>query len=178
MNRDLINQYKILHAEKQNYGSGGAIKKIMPEINKFSAHQYGIKKVFDFGCGKGSLVKRIEKLFQVVVGYDPAIPEFSEFKDDNYDLVISTDVFEHLDIENIDDEVGLISSLCPHYILLNIAVNVAKNFLPNGLNCHTIVWSPEQWIEFCKRKFSNYDITQTRKDERGAPSVIIVLKRK
>lgn len=60
-------------------------------------HQYcnGVKSVLDYGCGPGPVLAELLKRegFSCDV-YDPFF--FPDFPDSFYDLVISTEVFEHL----------------------------------------------------------------------------------
>jgi len=74
-------------------------------------------KVLDVGCGHGFLVNRLRRNKIDAIGTDPSefagkfIPEYFTradskklpFKDKEFDVVISTDVFEHIPEEDIDE---------------------------------------------------------------------------
>ena len=78
-------------------------------------------KILDFGCAKGYLVKAFRLLYREAFGYDisdyarataPAdIKNYilDDYHTENYDWVISKDVFEHIPYEEIDDTIKSLS---------------------------------------------------------------------
>lgn len=144
---NLINQYKALHKAKKSYGRGFVNNNYFDEILLFYKDKK-LKSVLDFGCGKGRMVDFLNKNNISCQGYDPAIKRFAQFPHNkNFDLVLSFDVFEHFLIETWQEELGKIKSVKPKYIYLKIATTKARQHLPNGMNCHTLVRSKEWWSE-------------------------------
>lgn len=82
----------------------------------------------------------------MLANYDPAIPKYEALDYGPYDMVVSNDVLEHLDPEELDDDLELLRNLSSKYIFLNISCREAKAVLPDGQNAHTIIMTPEEWI--------------------------------
>lgn len=139
---ELIAQYREIHAQKV-YGRSsevmvGYIQRPLDDLPK-------IRSVLDFGCGQSRLVDWIGAINGAkVYRYDPAIPEFAEMPVDKVDLVICTDVMEHIPEEDVSDILATIRSLSKH-AFFNISVRSAKEILPNGENAHCTVQPPPWW---------------------------------
>lgn len=101
--------------------------------------------VVDFGCGKGNLVTKLKEIYQdkSISGYDPANPEF-DIALQNVDMIVSTDVLEHIEPNLIDATLKEIADNCTHtYHLISCAP--AKLILPDGRNAHLIQETPDWW---------------------------------
>jgi len=178
MNKDLIEQYKIVHSKQSGYGNNFGKGRYFDEMVEFLKSN-NCNSVLDFGCGKGSLRRKLWEEGFVCDGYDPAVEVFSSFPSQNYDAVVSTDVFEHLDEENISDEFDLIKSVKPKFLYFNVATGKAGQILPCGINAHTIVKEPEWWENIILESFQNFDLCeQFFQSSVGAASVTFALKKK
>lgn len=72
-------------------------------------------KILDFGCAKGYLVKAFRLLHRKAFGYDiseyakASVPQdvkeyiVEDYRKENFDWIISKDVFEHIPYEEIDE---------------------------------------------------------------------------
>ena len=68
------------------------------------------KKILDFGCGPNPVLSEILKKYEAdVVHYDPYFFKDISFKSEQFDIVVSTEVFEHL--SNPYNELKLIKDL-------------------------------------------------------------------
>lgn len=147
MNRELIEQYKILHKEKPGYGSGATY---LNKILKICAMN-DCYTALDYGCGKGKLADKINdgtKIHDVICDkHDPAIEEYSQLPEKKYDIVIANDVLEHLHPSSYLKDILQMFMLSKKLLFFNISCRPAKSFLPNGKNCHTLLMSPDKWIE-------------------------------
>jgi len=87
-----VSRYKLHRNTLSNEGYVGMFLEKIAIV-----HQYcpGVKSVLDYGCGPGPVLAELLKRdgFSCDV-YDPFF--FPDFPDSSYDLVISTEVFEHL----------------------------------------------------------------------------------
>lgn len=101
--------------------------------------------VLDYGCGpRGGLA---EALGDLVIPYDPFIPEFSA---DPWSRkpggVFSSDVLEHMPVRQVDD---LLEKICDtpsvRRVLAVVSVRPANKTIPNGVNMHLTVCPPEWW---------------------------------
>ncbi len=140
MNKDdLLNQYKILH-KKSHYGNSSVkmLKDILPIVKEINP-----KSILDYGCGRSNLIDKLpaEKKYR----YDPAIKKYNILTKQSIDLVICTDVLEHILEEDIKDTLLKIKSICSKVIFC-ITVIPAVNILPNGTNAHCTVKSIDWWM--------------------------------
>lgn len=118
------------------------------------------RSILDFGCGKGRLVERLKETYPAieVSGYDPGNKEFDVPLDNIYvDLLISSDVLEHVEPQYIDQTLEFLSQRS-QYIYHLIALSPAKLILPDGRNAHLILESKEWWRD--KFIALNYNIIQ------------------
>lgn len=113
------------------------------------------KTILDYGCGKGGLVKALaEKYPQIkVYGYDPAVPEFENMPVDEVDLVVNTDVLEHIPEDELAETVERISKLSKN-VFFQLHHEKAVAVLPNGENAHCTVREPEKYYELFRKYFT------------------------
>jgi DNA-binding Lrp family transcriptional regulator len=122
---------------------------------------YSPTSVIDFGCSKGNLLKKIKEDFSSIneiYGYDPGVPEYSNLPNKSYDVLISTDVLEHIEPKFLNETLQLIESLFNKSAWLIIACYPAKKKLLDGRNAHLIVKSPEWWVEKINSTFNKSKI--------------------
>ena len=142
-------QNELLHARSSTYGSGSGqkFKQFIREVMKNS----GSATVLDYGCGKGTL-KQV--LGDCVTNYDPAVAEWSA-KPEPADLVVCTDVLEHVEPEYLDDVIADLRRLTKKVAFIVIACRKANRHLDDGRNAHLIVEPPEWWL---KKVSGTFDI--------------------
>jgi 2-polyprenyl-3-methyl-5-hydroxy-6-metoxy-1,4-benzoquinol methylase len=105
-----------------------------------------VSDVLDYGCGQGALKKAVrEKVFTVFNEYDPAI-EGKNTPPARANLVVCTDVLEHVEPDCICDVLKHIHSLANPFVFLTIALLPARRTLPDGRNAHILLRSPEWWV--------------------------------
>jgi len=126
---DYINQLIKLH-EDPKFGKSSRRKK-----DKILS--LGFEDILDYGCGKAKLKVRCRR-------YDPAVPEYSKLPSPA-DLVVCTDVLEHVEPEFLDNVLYHIKSLTKKKAYFTISCNPAKKTLPDGRNAHLIVRIPKWW---------------------------------
>tara|TARA_R100001224_G_scaffold77436_1_gene48040 strand:- start:55 stop:540 length:486 start_codon:yes stop_codon:yes gene_type:complete len=107
---------------------------------------YEVKTFIDYGCGKGHLVNTINDLYpNSCIGYDPAIEQWSELPKEKKEMLICTDVLEHIEPDYLVDVLKNIDSLFTKVAYLSIATCPASKSLPDGRNAHLIQEEPEWW---------------------------------
>ncbi|KKN32980.1 hypothetical protein LCGC14_0808520 [marine sediment metagenome] len=144
------------HEERGHWGSSavryGAGDDITVILNKKIYR--GIKTVLDYGCGQGTLGDFIRenapgrvKWFE----YDPGIPGKDVKPEGQFDLVLTTDVLEHVEPHLLDETIAELASLTRLVMYNNIPNTPAgSDFITGpyvGQNLHLIVESPEWWHE-------------------------------
>lgn len=141
-------EYRELNATKHKtsecYGtSGHKHVGIVAEISNV----YGIKTILDYGCGKAELKNSFPPDRQDNIQcYDPCIEEYAS-RPNPAELVVCTDVMEHIEPEYLENVLADIASLTERYAYLNISLVEARKHLPDGRNAHLIVQPWQWWVE-------------------------------
>lgn len=134
---------RLLHAEKPGYGSKG--KLWAPRIAAIAERGWSI---LDYGCGKGSLGRALEGWD--VREYDPAV-EGKDAPPTPADMVVCTDVLEHVEPEHIDDVIADIVRLAQRKALVAVACRPGKRLLADGRPDHLTVQEPRWWLKRLRR---------------------------
>lgn len=134
-----------LHQDNPYYGSGGS--KYAETVIQMKTPE--ITSILDYGCGKSQLAKSLPfPIWQ----YDPAIPEHSE-PPRPADLVICTDVLEHIEKETLDavlDDLRRVTVKVGYFV---IHIGPAKKVYADGRNAHLIQETPEWWVKKLQSRF-------------------------
>lgn len=147
--RDLISlgyvdEQRILHARPKGYGGNG--DKWAAGVSEL-VRQFAATSVLDYGCGQGTLKKALRPLVSSAVRideYDPAItgkdrlPDFA-------DLVVCTDVLEHVEPERLDAVLKHLRMLARKAVFAVIATRPANKTLTDGRNAHLILEQAPWW---------------------------------
>ena len=171
LSRAYRNQLIELHGADAAWGTTGS--EYFLEVMK-AAKDDGCKSLLDYGCGKGYLVAMIkdymvskpEKVPEDLVrveGYDPAVKDYLELPAPA-DLIVSTDVFEHIEPENLDTVLGHIAGLMLISGFFVIFTGKAKAILPDGRNAHLIQEGEDFWAAKLKEHWPS---VETSVDSRG-----------
>lgn len=154
---NLKKTYENIHAST----TFGKRAKIPSHLKKFIKN-HSPSSILDFGCGKGNLVQVLTEAYPNinVYGYDPANPQFAG-EIPCVDMVVSTDVLEHVEPEYIEDTIEMLSLKAKfHYHLISCAP--AKLILPDGRNAHLIQEGPDWW----RPRFEKYGYEVVQEDYR------------
>lgn len=136
-----------LHRNNEGYGARGhrwAVR--VAEI----AGVIDARTILDYGCGKGSLGKALRLYGFEVRDYDPAIPGLDALPE-RADLVVCTDVLEHVEPERLDTVLTHIVSLAGKGCLLVASTKAGSKRLPDGRRSHLIVQPASWWAEKFRR---------------------------
>lgn len=135
-----------LHKELGTYGSsgGGWVKAI-----KHIAGRYETEDVLDYGCGKGTLAAQMP---YPIKEYDPAV-EGKEALPEPADIVVCTDVLEHIEPECLAEVLDHIRDLTKIRAFITIAIRKAKKKLPDGRNAHLIIKPADWWLLKLTKRF-------------------------
>jgi hypothetical protein len=147
-----------LHAENSNYGTSG--KRVAPIAIKLAA-KYKTFNILDYGCGKSTLAKNLP--FSIKQ-YDPAIPKYAVMPEPA-DIVICSDVLEHIEPEMIDKVLAHLASLTKKAGFFSVATRPAKKTLADGRNAHLIIESINWWTGKIREHFNIANITKEKEDK-------------
>jgi hypothetical protein len=131
---------------------GITLTKYIPLINQIIKDKE-IKTILDYGCGKA----KHHPLKWNATKYDPAVPEYQNKPTDKFDLVISTDVLEHIPVDNLKDVIDEIFNYSKKWVFLSVCCRKANAILPNGYNAHATIESAKWWRELLK-PYNNYTL--------------------
>ena len=142
---------KILKEMHENASNWGRTSEIPVLVEKYIS-ELNIESILDFGCGKGEILKLIEKRYPNIktYGYDPA---FNDVLPEKIDMVISTDVLEHIEPEKLDETINDLRNRTNIVQYHLIACHKATAVLPDGRNAHLIIKTPDWW----QRKLGEWD---------------------
>lgn len=120
--------------------------------------------ILDFGCGRSDLVahfwadgrRRIAK-------HDAAIGMYQEMPEGQFDLVLCTDVMEHILLQDIDRVLGEIRKKSMR-VLFTISLRPARAKLPDGRNAHVSLLSVDEWTRWIMSVFGKAERLPTQWD--------------
>jgi len=153
VNSRLREQYAHLHS-RDEYGDGAErfclhIQACISDLKPDS--------ILDYGCGQSLLQKGLELGASVFCRYDPAIPDVAELPIQTADLLINTDVLEHVPHEDLRDLLKHMSNVSEN-VFFNIATRKASQILPNGQNAHCTVMNAGQWLTTIREFFPRAEL--------------------
>ncbi len=139
-----------MHKDRPDFGARGGIW--AQQVADY-AKKIGATTATDFGAGKGGLKATLRRISPLqVTNYDPAVPEFSAIPEPA-DLVVSTDVLEHVEPACLIAVITEIQRLAIKGVFLNIACREAKKTLADGRNAHLLVRPPYFWFDTLREFF-------------------------
>ncbi len=161
---ELLQQYQQMHgyegskdAEADAYFDGRSVQRSYAPIARLVA-ETGAATILDYGAGKGRfyaayesepLTSRHRSLPEwkgvKVICYDPGYAPFAEPFDGQADGVISTDVVEHIPVDDVPWIVDAIFSKARKFVYVVAASYPARKTLPNGENAHCTILPPVWW---------------------------------
>ena len=173
-------QLSTMHGHGQFVRGSKILKNVQPFIE-----QYQPTSLLDFGCGHGALIASIQELYPTmrVEGYDPGNPNHNRMPKRLFDVIVSADVFEHIEPKYLNETLDLISNKIQKAGWFRIACYPAKKHLPDGRNAHLIVELPEWWrarildvmnVTIVKEEISVFDKSHKWPDIKGYNYDVVV----
>lgn len=135
-----------LHGRNKNYGNHGG--NFLPDVIAL-IRDLKTQEVLDYGCGKSDLANSLPF---TINQYDPAVEKFSELPKPA-ELVVCTDVLEHVEPELLDNVIKHIYELTKKYAYLVIDIQEAQKTLADGRNAHLTVQNYPWWLDKLHKYF-------------------------
>ena len=146
-----LEQAKLVHQNPTKW-RGTSLRQYIPDINQIIKDK-SLNTILDYGCGKA----QCHDPNWNATKYDPAVPEFSTKPEGRYDLVICTDVLEHIPVGGLREVVDDIFNYSDQWVFLSVCCRKAAEILPNGYNAHATIESEKWWREFLSG-YENYTL--------------------
>lgn len=161
-----------LHATRPDYGISS--HKWPPIIRRY-ADTYGCKSILDYGSGKGLLKQGLDRLYSgvqhppKVFEYDPAVRGL-QHPPQPADMVVCTDVLEHIEPECLDDVIDHIFDLAYKMIFVSVALVPATKTLSDGRNAHLIIQPANWW----RNKLNKYGLPFLHEGLKAREAVYVI----
>lgn len=142
-----LSDYRKIHQTKSYGRSSEQLVPVIKAAIKASKdfRVADLETLLDFGCGQSKAAIQVGHSLNIEPHlYDPAIAELSTIPEKNIDLIINTDVLEHLDTNEIPGALCDIKAISD-YAFFNIATSRSGAFLPSGENAHATVRDSIWW---------------------------------
>lgn len=150
---DLIDRYKQMAAGGSQF-HGLTVLDHVKSIGRL-ARAVGATSMLDYGCGRGDAYRSPHKLHHQlgikranVRLYDPSFPAHSEFPLGDWDLVICSDVLEHVPEDEVDWLLGTLFRCARKAVWMSVCCRPAKKTFPGtDINLHVTVRPFDWWKE-------------------------------
>jgi len=159
---ELLEHYKYKHETDPLFSKGSSLFKHIPYLARI-IDLFRVKTILDYGCGKATWWnwKYRNATFNNdelrVRLYDPAVPKYDKLPGGRFDLVVCTDVLEHLHPDDTDEIVERLVGYTRRHLFVCIALTEAKKTFPDGTNLHTNLHTQEWWEELFARKVDEFE---------------------
>lgn len=130
----------------------------------------GSYDVLDYGCGKSTLSHNFP---HTIKQYDPAFPRYSATPEPA-DIVVCTDVLEHIEPEFIDDVLDDLQRVTKKVGFFTIAMQPAKKILSDGRNAHLIIENGEWWLEKLIKRFKIQSYVKVNLEGTDVEAILVV----
>lgn len=131
-----------LHREQHAYGCSGSK---WADLVLSIVDRIGALDVLDYGCGKQTLAGMIAHRVPCR-GYDPAIPHLAA-RPNAADLVVCTDVLEHVEPAHIDEVICDLFALSRKGVFVVVSCERGGRKLPDGRFAHLLVKPAKWWLD-------------------------------
>ncbi len=142
---------RTLHQTRPEYGVSG---ERYAELVLGACEVIHSRDILDYGCGKRTLEKA---LGFPIRNYDPCI-EGLDAAPEPADLVVCTDVLEHVEPDCLDDVLDDLKRVTRRLGLFVIATRPARKTLPDGRNAHLIQRPEAWWVGRLRERFEVIDL--------------------
>ena len=154
---ELIPQYRAMAAGGEQF-HGLSVLQHVTSIRKL-AHSVKAKSMLDFGCGRGDAYRSPHKLHQQigiprrnVKLYDPAFPQHDVIPKGRWDLVVCSDVLEHVPSDDVPAFLDGLFTRANKAVWLSVCCRLAKKTFPGtDVNLHVTIQPYLRWHEAVSR---------------------------
>ena len=159
---------------KKSVFDGGGIMMIYDELD-YEIDKRGAATILDFGCGGSvhwhmdvpirgkrtqSATEYFGKKLRGFYRYDPAHPLYDIKPTGKYDIIMCTEVLEHIPMDEMHDILTEIASYLVDdgVVILTIPKGLSSNAFPDGENTHCTLMSTKEWHDLLDKYFKEYSL--------------------
>lgn len=169
--KELVELYKELHSNSSKIFDGRSLIKFANPIREI-IEKHNCETLLDYGCGKGylytdkynivanskHLVKPIHEYWNIDNPhlYDPGEEQHNKLPSGVFDIVINTDVLEHIPEDDLVWVLKEIFNYSSNIVFLNISCRPALKTFKNGENVHVSVFPIQDWLQLIARVSEQY----------------------
>lgn len=151
-----------LHVDSRVYGKNGV--RYLDDVIRI-ATELKTQDILDYGCGKSTLSHSLP--FRIKQ-YDPAIPKYSGLPTPA-DVVICTDVLEHVEPECLDNVLNHLKTLVKRAGFFAVGMIPAKKTLEDGRNAYLVIQKERWWI---LKLLERFELSYMNSNEQAAIFVV------
>jgi hypothetical protein len=152
MPKNLIAEYRRIASLGSNF-RGLSVLSHWKEIGELVT-MFGVRTILDFGSGAGdqyqdphNVHRRWGLQWHNIRLYDPAFPGINERPKDNYDMVISSDVLEHIRKADVPEAIDFMFKHSRKIVWASVCCREAKKLFDDGTNMHVTIEPVTWWRE-------------------------------
>jgi hypothetical protein len=151
-----IEQHRLEHARNDSFNG----KSLVPHIAAIDGllHTHRCDSILDYGCGKARFWPT--QWQGRITGYDPAYAPYSLRPTGTYDMVICTDVLEHVPASAANQVIRDIFEYRAKWVYLSICTRASGKRLPDGSNKHVTI-QPGDWWDLKLQPYDRYTVVYT-----------------
>ena len=145
--QEYAEQLKQTRKDDPNWGSTAALY-AGADVVRLLHRNKQVRSILDFGCGKGTLAQYIRQYapLMTVSEYDPSVPGKDTIPDRQFDMIVSTDVMEHIEPESLTETLEWIQNHARLGQFHVIACGPTNKVLPDGRDVHLIQQPINWWV--------------------------------
>ena len=145
----LVEMYRQLYASEQANDYKSYSKSLYFDSLSRLCGEVRPATILDYGCGYSDLCQAVAGPARLIQ-YDPAIPEFSDKPTEPVDILVTTDVLEHIPVRSIAPILDYPARYHFHAICCRPAVKI----LNDGSNAHCTVKTEDWWEGYLTAHFA------------------------
>jgi len=159
---EILEHYKHKHDTEESFSKGSSLFKHVPYLARI-VKEYKVKSILDYGCGKatwwnwGYWRAMFDNYQGSVTLYDPAVSRYDKLPDKRFDLVICTDVLEHVHPDDTQLVVDRLVRYTRRHLFCCIALTPAKKTFSDGTNLHINLKTKEEWEKLFADSVKEYE---------------------
>jgi hypothetical protein len=148
-----IKQHRLSHQNPREFRG----RSLLPHVAAIDAllEQHSCDSILDYGCGKAQCWPA--EWQGRITGYDPAYEPHSVRPQGRYDMVICTDVMEHVPESAVNWVLQDIFGYADKWVYLSICTRAAGRRLPNGSNKHVTI-RPSSWWDLRLQPYDRHTV--------------------